>query len=194
LTALVRSPETSSGLALDGRVVGLARDGRNGFSKSAMDTICLIQGQGVEGDAHSGPFVRHRYLARRQPRLPNLRQVHLIPSELFEALRNAGYDLHPGDLGDNIATAGLDLETLPMGALLDLGSEACIELTGLRTPCVLIDRFRTGLKRQMVCSEPVAPRFRCGVMSIVRTGGRLAVGDPIRVRLPPKPWTDLPAV
>jgi hypothetical protein len=47
----------------------------------------------VEGDAHAGALVRHRYLARRQPRLANLRQVHLIPSELFASLSEAGFEL-----------------------------------------------------------------------------------------------------
>jgi hypothetical protein len=40
----------------------------------------------------AGRFVRHRYLARRQPSSShNLRQVHLIPAELFETLRSEGY-------------------------------------------------------------------------------------------------------
>ena len=85
-----------------------------------------MEGLGVEGDAHAGPFVRHRHLARRRPKMPNLRQVHLIPSELFQALRADGYELRPGDLGENILTAGLDLEALPLGTILKLGAEAAI--------------------------------------------------------------------
>jgi hypothetical protein len=50
---------------------------------------------GVEGDAHAGLFVRHRYLARRSPRMPNLRQVHLIQSELLEALRTPSPSMPP---------------------------------------------------------------------------------------------------
>ena len=83
-----------------------------------------MEGLGVEGDAHAGPFVRHRHLARRRPKMPNLRQVHLIPSELFQALRADGYELRPGDLGENILTAGLDLEALPLGTILKLGAQA----------------------------------------------------------------------
>ena len=148
----------------------------------------------MEGDAHAGPFVRHRHLARRHPKMPNLRQVHLIPSELFQALRADGYELRPGDLGENILTAGLDLEALPLGTILKLGAEAAIELTGLRTPCVLIDRFKPGLKRRMLVEEYGRPRFRCGVMAVVRSSGRISTGDAIAVRLPSEPLKSLPAL
>jgi MOSC domain-containing protein YiiM len=126
-------------------IAGLASDGKHRFSKSQRESLVLLEGIGVEGDAHAGLFVRHRYLARRKPAMPNARQVHLIPVELFEALREENCVLGPGDLGENVLTAGLDLESLPLGTILKLGAEAAVELTGLRTPCVLIDRFRTGL-------------------------------------------------
>ena len=148
----------------------------------------------MDGDAHAGPFVRHRHLARRRPKMPNLRQVHLIPSELFQALRADGYELRPGDLGENILTAGLDLEALPLGTILKLGAEAAIELTGLRTPCVLIDRFKPGLKRRMLVEGDGRPRFRCGVMAVVRSSGRISTGDAIAVRLPSEPLKSLPAL
>jgi MOSC domain-containing protein YiiM len=67
--------------------------------------------------------VRHRYLARRDPKAPNLRQVHLIPSELFDALQTSGFEVRPGDFGENIATVGLDLECLPLGTVLMLGED-----------------------------------------------------------------------
>jgi MOSC domain-containing protein YiiM len=177
-----------------GRVVGLASARLHRFSKSARESLFLLEGLGAEGDAHAGSFVRHRYLARRQPRMPNQRQVHLIPSELFEVLRADGYELRPGDLGENILTAGLDLETLPLGTILDLGTQAIVELTGLRTPCVLIDRFKPGLKRRMLVDDPCRPKFRCGVMGVVRASGRVAIADAIDVRLPSGPVESLPAL
>jgi hypothetical protein len=57
-------------LSLDGRVVAVAADRGHRFSKPTQDRIILVKDHGVEGDAHAGPFVRHRYLARRRPRLP----------------------------------------------------------------------------------------------------------------------------
>src|SRR3981189_668580 len=95
-------------LSLEGTVVAVAADGGHRFSKPTRDRIVLLKGHGVEGDAHAGPFVRHRYLARRRPRIPNLRQVHLIPGELLDELRRFGYDLRPGEIGENVTTTGLD--------------------------------------------------------------------------------------
>jgi hypothetical protein len=72
---------------LAARIAGLASDGKRRFSKSRRESLVLLKGIGVDGDAHAGPFVRHRYLARRKAAMPNARQVHLIPVELLEALR-----------------------------------------------------------------------------------------------------------
>jgi MOSC domain-containing protein YiiM len=175
----------------NGAVVAVSIDGRHRFSKISRLSITLTRGHGIEGDAHYGPFVRHRYLARRIPKVPNLRQVHLIPSELFDALRTSGFEVRPGDLGENIATVGLDLECLPLGTLLRLGASATLELTGLRTPCVLIDRFKSGLKNRLQ-GGTVGPRFKAGVMAIVTQGGEVSRGDRIRAVLPAPPHLDLP--
>jgi hypothetical protein len=175
-------------------VVEVAADRGHHFSKPIRDRIFLVEGHGVEGDAHAGPFVRHRYLARRKPRMANLRQVHLIPSELFASLLEAGFAVGAGDLGENITTAGLDLERLPLGTLVELGPAAIIELTGLRTPCVLIDRFRAGLKRRVFSSEEAGPPFKCGVLGVVRAGGPVAAGDTAQIRLPSTSFSALPAL
>jgi MOSC domain-containing protein YiiM len=177
---------------IEGIVVAVSADRSHNFSKRPRNEIVLLEGHGVEGDAHAGPFVRHRYLARRQPRLPNLRQVHLIPSELLEFLKTVGHDVAPGELGDNITTAGLNLERLPLGATLRLGSSAAVALTGLRTPCVLIDRYRAGLKRQVIRFGTCGPSFRCGVLGVVKAGGRVTAADPARVLLPDEPLRPLP--
>ena len=147
-----------------GSVVAVAIDAKHRFSKTPRLSIILTTGHGVEGDAHYGEFVRHRYLARRNPRAPNLRQVHLIPSELFDALRNSGFDVSPGDLGENITTAGLDLETLPLNTELHIGASANIRLTGLRTPCILIDRFRSRIETPTTRrnAESAFPSWRHG--------------------------------
>ncbi|WP_244553723.1 MOSC domain-containing protein [Bradyrhizobium arachidis] len=136
--------------------MAVAADRGHHFSKPRQDQIVLVEGHGVEGDAHARAFVRHRYLARREPRLPNLRQVHLIRSELFAPLSVGGLKVGPKGLGENITTAGLDLERSPLGILIKVGPAAIIELTGLRTPCILIERFQAGLKRQVASSEGTA--------------------------------------
>lgn len=181
-------------LSLEGTVVAVAADRGHHFSKPTRDCIALVEGHGVEGDAHAGAFVRHRFLARRRPRLPNLRQVHLIPSELFANLGKAGFSIAAGDLGENVTTAGLDLERMPLGTLIELGPTAIVELTGLRTPCVLIDRFQAGLKRQLLSSAETGPPFKAGVLGVVRAGGPVAAGDAAWVLLPSSSPQALPAL
>jgi hypothetical protein len=179
---------------LAGSVAAVAADSGHHFSKPLRRSITLIERHGVEGDAHAGPTVRHRYLARRRSSLPNVRQVHLIPAELFDELRAAGYNIYPGDLGENVTTEGIELDRLPLGALLKPGKTAVVELTGLRTPCALIDRFRAGLKGCMIRSGKTSPRFKCGVLGVVRTGGSIAKGDIVQAKFPAGPLRALPAL
>jgi MOSC domain-containing protein YiiM len=174
-----------------GVVVAVSAAAKHGFSKARRPTIVLVAGFGIEGDAHYGLFVRNRYLARRNPRAPNLRQVHLFSSETLNALCGAGFTVGPGELGENITTAGLDLERLPRDTELRIGASARIQLAGLRTPCVLIDRFRSGLKGRLMSDAPGSP-FKAGVMAIVTESGEIASGDPIQADLPAAPHCQLP--
>lgn len=176
-----------------GKVVAVSLDDRHRFGKAPRLSIVMAAGRGIEGDAHCGPYVKHRYLARRDPRALNLRQVHLIPNQLLDALRKEGYEIGPGRLGENITTAGLDLELLPLNTELLLGATARIRLTGLRMPCVLIDRFAAGLKSRLANGTP-GPPFRAGVMGIVADGGDVFPGDDIGVELPDPPRWPLPTL
>lgn len=175
--------DQSPGQPPAGFVAAVSLDGKHRFGKKPQLSLSLLAGLGVAGDAHAGRLIKHRYLARRDPRLPNLRQVHLFPSETLGALSAAGYDVGPGDLGENITTTGLDLEILPLDTELRMGASACIRLTGLRTPCVLIDRYRSGLRSRLVSRKP-GPPFRAGVMAITIASGTVAAGDPIWAVLP----------
>ncbi len=158
------------------------------FSKPNVLSITLIAGVGVEGDAHSGGRMKHRYLAEKDATQPNLRQVHLIHQELFSIVAEQGHDVAAGQLGENITTQGIDLLSLPTGAVLHMGSEAAIELTGLRNPCVQIDRFQDGLMKLLRYRTDDKGLVRIGgVMAIVLTGGVVRPGDEITVELPPEP-------
>ena len=91
----------------NGVVVAVARSGTHSFSKRRCDAIRLVTGLGVDGDAHLGSTVKHRSRVRRDPTMPNLRQVHLIHAELFEELRGKGFALSPGDMGETSRRAAL---------------------------------------------------------------------------------------
>jgi MOSC domain-containing protein YiiM len=178
---------------LIGSVVAVGSNPQHGFSKPIQRTIKLVEDHGVEGDAHAGRFVRHRYLAAKTPGLLNNRQVHLMASELFAELASVGFIVTSGDLGENVTTEGLDLTSFPLGTRLRIGDSAIVELTGLRTPCSLIDRFQKGLKRAMI-RKNARPRFRCGVLGVVKATGQIVAGDPVAVELPLSAWQALPAL
>jgi len=164
------------------------RSDEHTFSKMSVDEITLLPGLGVEGDAHSGPRVKHRSRVKANPDQPNLRQVHLVASELLTAVGDQGFAVDPGQVGENVTTSGLDLIRLPVGSMLRLGDEALVSLTGLRNPCVQIDAFQDGLQRAMLGRDDDGSLLRkTGVMSVVVHGGVVRPGDSIEVRFPPGP-------
>lgn len=165
-------------------VVSVSLDRRHRFSKERADRIMLITGEGVEGDAHRGVTVKHRSRARFDPSQPNLRQVHLIHEELFAELAAKGFQVAPGDIGENITTGGIDLLGLPTGAHLLIGG-AVIEITGLRNPCIQLNRFQQGLMQATLERDADGRLIRkAGIMGIVIRGGPVAVGDVIGMELP----------
>lgn len=177
-----------------GEVIAVSSKRSHGVNKTGRLFIRLIAGQGVEGDAHCGERVKHRSRARFNPGLPNLRQVHLIHAELHDELAVQGFAMRPGLMGENITTRGLDLLALPTGTRLRIG-EAEIELTGLRNPCVQLERLAPGLME--ACLERGADgdlARKAGVMAVVLAGGEVRPGDPIEVMPPPTPHARLKPV
>jgi MOSC domain-containing protein YiiM len=183
------------GTSLVAHVTSVNASAVHSFSKEPVLEARLLAGLGVEGDAHCGTTVRHRYDRRKNPDRPNLRQVHLIGTELFDDLARHGHALRPGDLGENLTTTGLDLLALPAGTLLRIGDEAAVRLTGLRTPCSLIDSLQPGLMRKMWDVDDAGRRTRkAGVMAVVDRAGTVRAGDPVTVVLPEGARPPLPPV
>jgi MOSC domain-containing protein YiiM len=176
-------------------VISVARDDTHRFSKRCVPRIQLVAGIGVEGDAHAGRTVKHRSRVKADPTQPNLRQVHLIHAELLEELAKAGFEVGPGDLGENVTTRGIDLLALSRGTRLHIGATAIVEVTGLRNPCRQIDDFRGGLLPAVLERRPDGTVLRkTGVMAIVLEGGRVAAGDPVAIHPPAGPAEPLQPV
>jgi hypothetical protein len=176
-------------------VVSVNLQARHRFSKTPAERIELIAGLGVEGDAHAGATVQHRSRRRWNPELPNLRQVHLMHAELFDELAQQGFEVMPGDLGENVTTRGIDLLGLPTGTRLKIGPTAEIEVTGLRNPCVQIDRFQPGLLQQVLGKDETGNLVRkAGIMGVVLHGGPVAADDSIAIELPAEPHSALKPV
>lgn len=168
------------------QVVAVSFSAAHTMSKGNVASIELIAGLGVEGDAHAGATVKHRSRVRRDPSQPNLRQVHLIHAELHDELRVKGFDLAPGEMGENITTRGIDLLALPTGTLLHIGAAAVVEITGLRNPCSQLDGLRPGLMAAVLDRDAQGELVRkAGVMGTVQLSGLVSASDSIRVQLPP---------
>jgi hypothetical protein len=139
------------------QVVSVAKGDTHRFSKIGCDEIHLIEGEGVEGDAHRGVTVKHRSRVKLDPTQPNLRQVHLIQIEILEALKAKGFKVDPATIG-----------------------EAEIQITGLRNPYSQLDGFQAGLTAALLDKTEDGELIRkAGVMAIVLKGGLVKLGDSI---------------
>ena len=180
---------------MDGVVTAVSRSARHTLTKPNEDKIRLLVGLGVEGDAHSGTTVKHRSRVARDPNQPNLRQVHLVHAELHDTLREQGFAVSAGQMGENVTTRGIDLLGLPTGARLRLGDKAMVEVTGLRNPCAQLDRIQRGLMGATLARDQNGELVRkAGIMATVLTDGDVRPGDPISVELPAEPFQSLTPV
>ncbi len=144
----------------NGRVVSVAISDRRGISKTPVAEIHLEPEWGIRDDAHGGG---------------GRRQVSLLAVESIGKARDAGLDVGPGDFAENVATEGLDLRALPVGARLTVGT-ALTEVTQIgkvcHTPCAI----------GRALGECVFPLE--GIFVKVLSGGTVRPGDPIEVTYP----------
>ena len=89
------------------RVVAVSRARGHRCSKPNEMSIRLLEGLGVEGDAHMGVTVQHSYHMRKNPLAPNLRQVHLTRDAISSHQQPSAA----------ITWSGIDLRRSPAGAL-----------------------------------------------------------------------------
>lgn len=176
-------------------VISVSKSDQHAFSKTVTESIELVSGHGVDGDAHSGTTVKHRSRVAANPDQPNLRQVHLLHAELIDELQQQGFDVSPATLGENITTRGLDLLALPTNTQMDFPSGAQLIVTGLRNPCAQLDNYQPGLTAATLDRDEQGQLVRkAGIMAIVTSGGRIAAGDSIHVTLPAEPHLALKPV
>ena len=176
---------------MNGEVVAVSCKARHGVDKPNRGAIRLLAGEGVEGDAHCGATVKHRSRWRRDPTQPNLRRVHLLHAELFEELAGKGFAVTPGLMGENVTTRGVNLLALPTGAILRLGAQAVVQVTGLRNPCYQLDELQPGL--MAACLEKTGGGLvrKAGIMAVVLAGGELRAGDAVVVEPSNAPFAAL---
>ena len=180
---------------MSGVVAAVCRSPTHSLTKPISDSIRLLAGLGVEGDAHSGATVKHLSRIFKFGNVPNLRQIHLMHAELFDELREAGFKVWAGLMGENVTTRGIDLLGLPTGARLHLGKEAVVEVTGLRNPCRQLNKLQPGLMAATLARDVAGTLIRkAGVMGIVLASGQVCEGDAIAIELPSLPHQPLAPV
>jgi cyclic pyranopterin monophosphate synthase len=144
--------------AVAGTVVAVNTSAAKGERKTPGSEVMLRAEHGVEGDAHAGAW--HR-------------QVSLLAQESIDKMTAAGLDVGPGDFAENITTLGLEVAVLPLHTTLEIG-EALVEVTQIGKEC----HSRCAIYQQ--AGDCVMPRE--GIFVRVLRGGRVAPGDPVRVR------------
>jgi MOSC domain-containing protein YiiM len=162
------------------------------LAKDPAGSIDLVAGIGVAGDAHRGPTVAHRSRVGGDEPKPNLRQIHLIGSELHDLVAEAGFEVGPGQTGENVTTTGIDLLALPTGTLLRLGGTALVSVTGLRNPCRQLDGLHPGLMAALMPRDADGAITRlAGVMAVVVEAGTVKPSDAVVAAFPPGPGSPL---
>jgi MOSC domain-containing protein YiiM len=179
---------------MTGTIIALSKSSTHTMRKFNENSLHLLTGLGVEGDAHNGVTVKHRSRVAQDPTQPNLRQIHLIHAELHDELKAKGFDVAAGQMGENITTRGIDLLNLPKGTRLKIG-ETVIEITGLRNPCHQLNGIQDGLLKAVLGRDEDDNLVRkAGIMGIVLQGGTIKITDLIHVKLPELPFIPLERV
>lgn len=140
------------------RIESIAVSKKKGTRKTQIPEAELTAGHGLDGDAHAGPW--HR-------------QVSFLSSESIQTAREKGLDVTFGDFAENIATSGIDWQTLPIGTRLELGASAIVEITQIGKEC----HNRCAIYH--MAGDCIMPRE--GIFARVLKGGKIRCGDEIRI-------------
>lgn len=163
---------THGGSAMTGTVLQVSIS-RGGVPKRAIpegDVTPL----GIAGDAFDHPQIHGG------PR----QAVLLITAEAIAELTALGYPLHPGALGENITTLGVDRAQWRAGQRWRVG-QAIVELTKVRAPCDTLSVYGAGIQKavydaQVKAGDPSSPRWAlAGFYASVVQPGIVRQGDPV---------------
>ena len=141
-----------------GTVAAVCLSRRKGERKRPVDSIELVVGSGIAGDAHAGSW--HR-------------QVSLLADESVDLMREGGWpSLGPGDFAENVLTRGIAVHELPVGTTLSVGP-AQLVVTQIGKTCHNDCEIR---RKTGMCVMPTK-----GIFCVVTRGGTVRAGDEVRV-------------
>ena len=130
---------------------------KKGTEKKEVEKIILKEDWGIEGDAHAGKW--HR-------------QVSLLAFEKIDAFRKKGAEVDFGAFGENIIVGGVDLRSLPVGTVLEIG-EARLRVTQIGKEC----HSHCNIYKKM--GDCIMPRE--GIFAEVLKGGVVQKGESVKV-------------
>jgi MOSC domain-containing protein YiiM len=131
---------------------------------------------GIAGDGHDNPQVHGG------PR----KAVLLVTSEGIDELKQQGFPVFSGALGENLTTRGLDRRTVRIGQRYRIG-EVLLEITKLRTPCENLSVYGPGIHKAVYDQEANAGDAASAVWGLggfyasVLEPGAIHPGDPIHL-------------
>ena len=141
-----------------GTVVEVCVSDEKGTPKTPVGRVQLIEGYGVDGDAHAGVKVR---------------QVSLLCQSSAEKLRSAGLDVRPGIFAENLTVSGLDAGDFSLGAIVHLERGPVMEVSQIGKEC------HTGCAIARQVGKCVMPTE--GIFARVIRGGEVRAGDALEV-------------
>jgi MOSC domain-containing protein YiiM len=133
-------------------------DPKDSYQRIPLESAMLVAGHGIQGDRKGGS--------------PN-RQLNIVTYDSVETLQADGFNVTPGQLGEQIVLKGVTMADLQPGAQIRVGDDALIEVISERHGC---DRFEF---IQQKPRENAAGRI--GVMARVLQGGAIRIGDPVHM-------------
>ena len=164
----------------DGFILAVCKNAKPGVPKIQVDSIHLMEEFGVEGDYHAGKKIRHRYLAKKDPEMPNHRQVLLIDAQILGDLQKVGIKLVPGQMAENIVCYGINVMALEIGTRLAAG-EALLEVTEVRDPCKLLNNSHPDLYNAVINEINGEKEYTAGIFARIIRGGKVDTGNSIYV-------------
>ena len=138
-------------------VVAVNISEKKGIRKHEVPYIDLRPHHGIVGDAHAGDW--HR-------------QVSLLAEESIDTMRALGLELTAGAFAENINTVGIELKTLPVGTLLQIGPSV-LRVTQIGKECHNDCAIKKATGKCVMPTE--------GIFCEVVIPGRVQKGDQITV-------------
>ena len=152
-------------MAQAGRLAGIARHDRPRGPMQTVERVLVTREHGVAGD----------YRGAVRPGKKVWRQVSLIEADGWaDALAVLGADIPWYERRANLLIEGLKLPR-QTGAIIAIGNDLRIEVTGECDPCSRMEEIVPGLKAALM------PFWRGGFLTRVISDGAIAVGDLVRI-------------